>query len=291
MYGNAVMLYCNDCESVALELCQNCHEVWHARACGWHSAKSKAWCGGCCALRKYELPDCRHAADYLCNVHAREFAALGGCRGRMRIKEGLGKGKGMGEGEGMCKGMGKGECMDKGKGMGKGCNEDDKCCCWECMHKGMGEGMGKGKGMDDGGEDVAPRVRNQSAPRVRNHRQLLARRVRIAVASARQKGTWRRLRVKTQVHKPSPPKIREAKQTQAVHLGVEQINAAVDELRAEKDAYTQAAQRERSYEDAIVHMNNSTAGNMMWTHLPEETREAIRARLGREGKILRLHVV
>jgi hypothetical protein len=80
----------------------------------------------------------------------------------MRIKEGLGKGKGMGKGEGMGKGMGKGECMDKGKGMGKGCNEDDKCCCWECMHKGMGEGMGKGKGMDDGGEDAAPRVRNQS---------------------------------------------------------------------------------------------------------------------------------
>ena len=148
--------------------------------------------------------------------------------------------------------------------------------------------------------------------RAQRHRECLSKQVRRAVASAREKGTWRRLREKTQVHKTSPQKSREAKQTQAVHLGVEQINAAVhelnqekeklaereaqkaaavDELRAEKYAYTQAAQLQRPYEDAIVNMNNTVAGSMMWTHLPEETREAIRARLGLEGKILRLHVV
>ena len=96
--------------------------------------------------------------------------------------------------------------------------------------------------------------------RAQYHRRNVMRQVRRAVASAREKGTWRRLREKTQVHKPSPQQTREAKQTQAVHLWGEQIKeavhgliqekeelaerearkaAAVDELRAEKEACTQ----------------------------------------------------
>ena len=115
-------------------------------------------------------------------------------------------------------------------------------------------------------------------------RQSLARQVKRAVATLKRLGHWRRLRTKTGVHGGSY----QSKLRKSVDLGMQIIEAALDD---ENDARAQAAQRERSYEDAIVHMNNSVAGNMMWTHLTEETREAIRARLGREGKILRLHVV
>ena len=166
------------------------------------------------------------------------------------------------------------------------------------MGVGWGRGVGVGEVTGLGAVDSIHGLRSSIYI-------VVMKQVRRAVASARDKGTWRRLREKTQVHKPSPQQTREAKQTQAVHLWGEQIKeavhglnhekeelaerearkaAAVDELRAEKEACTQAAQRERTYEDALVLMNNSVAGNMMWTHLPEETRETIRARLGREGK-------
>ena len=54
--------------------------------------------------------------------------------------------------------------------------------------------------------------------RAQYHRRNVMRQVRRAVASAREKGTWRRLREKTQVHKHSPPTARRPPVCVAVSL-------------------------------------------------------------------------
>ena len=182
-----MMLICDDCKLVALEICKDCQEVWFARACGWYCQKSRAACTSCGQIRKYDWNDSPRAPDHLCVVHAREYNSYGRCEGRIKNTT-LDKGKGKDNDGGKDKGKGtwqpeqakgKGKDTDEGKGKDKGWPEPwswhvsgDIAAEAVILARGKGkskdndEGKGKDKGCqpeyeDLGDEDAAPRSRDQ----------------------------------------------------------------------------------------------------------------------------------